>query len=328
VTQRRPFRRRALVDAAQLAYTRANSDADWLAQLHDATTGLLDAGMGSLAFFVDATAQKIDGMVGPAHLADVVIPMHAHTGPTAWNIYFQPRATSLHTFYGGGEPQAIPKFLGASAGDIWGITCVDARGRGVVFCAPQGSRRGLPLGTRAWTMAAVHIATAYRLRMRTDAPIEAVLDANGTLLHREPAVAGSEKALAATVIRRAAALRSAASIGSEAALEAWRSLSDGRWSIVEDIESDGKRYLVARNNEMQTGSVGTGARALTALERQVCAMTAAGHPQKLVAYELGIHASRVARYLASGLGKLGISSPTDLARRFAWLPDVARNRRP
>ncbi|MFN0252993.1 MAG: hypothetical protein ACKV2T_39325 [Kofleriaceae bacterium] len=308
---------------AQLAYRAAATDAEWLAQVHDAADGLLDAGMGSLGFFVDAPAQRLEGMVGRDELAAAIIPMHAYSGPRAWDVYYEPRAVSLRSFFGKGrEVESIPMFLGPNAGDIWGITCVDARGRGVVLCAPQGTRRGLPLGQRAWTMAAAHIATAYRLRTRSDAPVEAVLTPSGKVLHRESNVAGSEKALAMAVVQRAAALRSVSRVGSEAALEAWRCLSDGRWSIVEDVESDGKRYLVARNNELRGEKLGEVATALTALERQVCAMTAVGHSQKLVAYELGIHPSRVARYLASGLGKLG-ASRSDLAQRFAWLPDPA-----
>jgi DNA-binding CsgD family transcriptional regulator len=259
--------------------------------------------------------------VGPDVLANAVVPMHAHTGAAAWDVYYEPRAISLRTFYGAFAAEAVPLFLGPKAGDIWGITCVDARGRGVVLCAPQGPRRGLPLGRRAWTMAATHIATAYRLRLRAPTPADAVLTPKGKLLHREGTVAGSEKSLAAAVVRRAEALRAASSIGSEAALELWRGLADGQWSIVEEVESDGKHYLVARNNELDTGEVGT--TALTALERQVCAMAAAGHAQKLIAYELGIHASRVARYLTSGMTKLGTASVSDLARRFSWLPTSA-----
>ncbi|MBX3226125.1 MAG: hypothetical protein KIT84_28870 [Labilithrix sp.] len=61
-------------------------------------------------------------------------------------------------------------------------------------------------------------------------------------------------------------------------------------------------------------------RALTDLERRICATTAAGHSQKLIAYQLGIHISVVARGLGSALTKLGARSPAVLARWFAWLP--------
>jgi DNA-binding CsgD family transcriptional regulator len=120
---------------------------------------------------------------------------------------------------------------------------------------------------------------------------------------------GADKALAVAVVRRGEPHHGVSLVGSEAA---WRSLTDGRWSIVEDIEADGKRYLVARRNAT--------ADPLTELERSVCAMAAAAHPQKLIAHELGIHPSAVVRNLASGMAKLGVSSVAVLARRFAWLP--------
>jgi DNA-binding CsgD family transcriptional regulator len=144
-------------------------------------------------------------------------------------------------------------------------------------------------------------------------------------LHREATAAGSEKALAAAVVRRAEAQRSAEAVGSEAALQAWRGLTDGRWSIVDQVESDGKHFLVARRNELDTGDVRV--TTLTPIERQACAMRAAGHSQKLIAYELGIHTSAVARHLANGMNKLGIRSSSALARRFAWLPSAAIDRK-
>lgn len=310
----RAFSRRALLDLAHAAYAPAASDAAWLAQLHAVADKLLDTGMGSIGYYVDAPAQRIDGIVGDEHLAATVGPMHQARGSAAFDLYYQPRAVSLRSE---NQTDHIKRFLGAKAGDIWGITCVDARGRGIAMAAPQGTRRTLPLGTRAWTMAAVHIATGLRLRTSTAAEVDAVLATNGKLLHRGDGAIGSEKALAAAVVRRAEVMKRASSVGSEAALAAWRALTGGRWSIVEEVESDGKRYLVARRNLLDTGA---GVMELTELERQVCAMAAAAHSQKLIAYELGLHPSAVARHLASGMRKLGIASVAVLARRFSWLP--------
>lgn len=311
--------RRALVDLAQAAYANAPTDRAWLENVHAVADKLLDTGMGSLAYFVDAPAQAIDGIVGNEQLAAAVKPMHAVRGVAAFAPYFVPRALSLRQFYARSDNMTdhITKFLGEGAGDIWGITCVDACGRGVAVAAPQGPRRALPLGKRAWTMAAVHIATGWRLRARSEKPIEAIFARNGALVHREDSAAGSEKALAAAVVRRAEAIREASAVGSETALAAWRTLTDGQWSIVEEVESDGKRYLVARRNPLDTA---TAALALTEIERQVCAMAAAAHPQKLIAYELGIHQSAVVRHLASGMRKLKVPSVAVLARRFSWLP--------
>jgi DNA-binding CsgD family transcriptional regulator len=119
------------------------------------------------------------------------------------------------------------------------------------------------------------------------------------------------------------ARRTAGSIGSEAALEAWRALTEGKWSVLETVESDGKRFLVARRNALEIGDTAA-TKALEDLERQICAMTAAGHTQKLIAYELGIHPASVARRLRTGMIKLRVRTRAELARHFAWVPVASR----
>src|SRR5512143_2854719 len=63
------------------------------------------------------------------------------------------------------------------------------------------------------------------------------------------------------------------------ALQLWRGLVDGTWSLVDHHDTDGKRYLLARRNQ-------PGVREPTALtqnERSVLAFAAMGHQNKYIA---------------------------------------------
>jgi DNA-binding NarL/FixJ family response regulator len=99
----------------------------------------------------------------------------------------------------------------------------------------------------------------------------------------------------------------------EEALDIWLALFDGRWSVVEHVESDGRRYLLARRNA-------PGARdpmAVTQGERDVLACIARGHSNKYTAYLLGLATSTVSTRLESALRKLGLSSRREAIKMLA-----------
>jgi DNA-binding CsgD family transcriptional regulator len=105
------------------------------------------------------------------------------------------------------------------------------------------------------------------------------------------------------------------------AVELWRGLVAGRWSVVDQFDHDGKRFVVAVPNEPRPRFTG---RELTAREAQVTALAARGHSNKLIAYELGLSVSTVGAYLASAARKLGAPTRASLVRAWA---DAARRRR-
>jgi DNA-binding CsgD family transcriptional regulator len=95
------------------------------------------------------------------------------------------------------------------------------------------------------------------------------------------------------------------------ALGEWKGLVDGRWSLVDKFDRDGKRFVLARRNE-------PGVRTLSPLsdrERQVVAYVALGHSNKLIAYELGIADSTVRVLVARAARKLGARTREELATR-------------
>jgi DNA-binding NarL/FixJ family response regulator len=83
---------------------------------------------------------------------------------------------------------------------------------------------------------------------------------------------------------------------------------DGRWSLVDRFESDGRRFMVAHRNEPDVRDP----RALSKRERQVVAFAATGHSNKLIGYELGVSPSSVAKHLGVAARKLGVRSRAEL----------------
>jgi DNA-binding CsgD family transcriptional regulator len=202
-------------------------------------------------------------------------------------------------------------------------TCWGAAGgdRGVdtvsvcLICAPGAP---LPAVSRhALDALAAHLGACQRLRRSLqgatpgpDAPrTEAVLSPDGRVLDaRGPAAIRSLSAVVEAVRRtERARLRRT---GPEERLALWTALFEGRWSIVETVERDGKRMLLACRNEPETAAL----RNLSSLERSVVEFVALGHPYKYVAYELGISLSGVAAHLQHALRKLGLPSRAALIR--------------
>lgn len=205
-------------------------------------------------------------------------------------------------------------------GDVLHVTANDPSGYGVGLSAPlpalgRVTRRDRDLFSRV----AAHLAASMRLRAlirgepAAKSPsmggIEAVMRPDGKLEHATgPASDGSRRealAFAARAIDRARGrLRRTNPVE---ALELWKGLVAGRWTLVDTVESDGKRLVVARRNDPQPDPG-----VLSLRERQVVSYVAGGHSNKLVAYELGISPSTVAALLRRALTKLGVRTRLEL----------------
>ncbi|WP_394847855.1 LuxR C-terminal-related transcriptional regulator [Pendulispora brunnea] len=98
----------------------------------------------------------------------------------------------------------------------------------------------------------------------------------------------------------------------ETALALWGAMVSGRWTLVEQFDHDGKRFMVAYRNDVASPSAtfcNLGQR-----ERQVATLAAMGHSNKLIAYELGLSVSAVSAYLTRAAKKLGVDSRVALVR--------------
>jgi DNA-binding CsgD family transcriptional regulator len=145
---------------------------------------------------------------------------------------------------------------------------------------------------------------------RATADPEAIFDPNGKI-HDATGEARSQQA---RELLRHAVLMLEKSRGPlrtkdpEKSLEIRKALVAGRWSLVDQIEQNGERYIVARQNE----PTAPGPALLSKREKEVVGYAQLGHHDKLIAYELGISASTVRVLFGRAKAKLGVRSRKEL----------------
>lgn len=198
-------------------------------------------------------------------------------------------------------------------------------------CVTAGLRSPRAISPRVrhtWERVGVHLAAGLRLRRGLREPKAAlaraglVLERSGEVAHASPELAsdGSLRDRLRECARAVDHARGAlASDAPERALDLWRGLFDGRWSILEVCDSDGRAYVVACENEPIIAET----RALTRRERQVLELAAHGHSDELIAYSIGISLSTVQTHLQRALAKTGLGSRASLVRAAAALRHAA-----
>jgi len=180
-----------------------------------------------------------------------------------------------------------------------------------------------PKTVQRWSRVASHLAAALRLRHRmssgsTRAAVEgkgsAIYTPDGRLAHVEPSTCDGEsvQALRRAVLTVERARRTRRRRSIDGALADWQALVNGRWSLLDHFESDGKRFIVARENEpcMDAPTL------LSERERQVVAFAALGHDNKAIAYDLGIAQSTVRVLMSRAAAKLGVRRRSEIIDRF------------
>lgn len=156
-----------------------------------------------------------------------------------------------------------------------------------------------------------HVEHAFRLRTsllaRKSDAAAAVLSPDGSLLHAEGAAASKAESLAVAVKESEKARGRLRRLAPMEAVETWRAMVEGQWTVMEQVERDGKRLLLAFENSPVTPAL-----TLSPEERKVVSYAALGHSQKYIAYELGLSPSSVSRSLSSALRKLRLKSSAEL----------------
>jgi DNA-binding CsgD family transcriptional regulator len=210
--------------------------------------------------------------------------------------------------------------------DMVGVVSRDPSRHAVMFAAPIPDVTPPTERERTrWGQIAAHIGAGSRLRRALQTPskddlsegADAILSPSGSMVHAQ---AGGQTRKAHDLLCGAAKAidraRSKARGNEDEALDLWQGLVAGRWSLVEQFDSDGRRFMVARRNDPQV----TDPRALGLRERQVLAYVAMGHPAKLIAYSLGVSPSSVSTARRTGMRKLGLQTTADVVRLFAQAP--------
>lgn len=164
---------------------------------------------------------------------------------------------------------------------------------------------------------AAHLRAGARLRTHRPA-IEAVLDQAGRVHHaEEPA---KDRRSLKVLSRGARTIERARTVRTVETVQTWHALWDGRWTLVDSFDRDGKRWLVARANNSTSASTAS----LQPRERDVVLGAAAGRSLKLMAYELGLPLGTVASTLSRGMRKLRVRTRAELARLLSPLAPEAK----
>lgn len=315
-----------------------NSDASWLTELLRRARPSLDRGLGVVAYFND-----YDGGPGAHAHSPVAIGC-----PDGWRTSFEAMGSAATTEVVTRLRQPGPvTTLSANMGrrlfarlqpiikqvahpigmrDWLGIKVADPTGRGVTLAAPLRRVSRPSAGAVAkWSRIASHVAAGYRLRRRLasarpssgvphdwSAAAEAILQPDGRKVAEATGEAAAPDAREALLFATAQMDRARGRLrrtDPEEAVAIWLGLVGGRWSLVDQEDRDGRRYVLAYRNEAHVPGPTP---VLTERERQVVAYAALGHSNKLIAYELGVAPSTVSMLLARAQAKLRAPSKNEM----------------
>jgi DNA-binding CsgD family transcriptional regulator len=307
----------ALVDFLEALYRWDTSDEAWLRGLCGPLLQVVPSGLWVQANTFDVSDYRFRCPTLVSHGAPPSLEEHflreseRFTPDVIARCYY---ATSVATL--GSGPAEVRTETGA--GGVLAIKGLDPSGRSAALNVGLPERKPLAhTALRILRKVAWHIATAARVRRRIAAApgtaatsgAEAVFSTTHgvRLVHAEAAARGRaerEELTLALRMREAARARESR----EQPLDSWRPVVDARWTLVDTYESDGARYIVARENHAEVG----GLEALTERERQVASCLAFGQTTKEIAYSLGIDASTVRVLLQRAAAKLRVAGRAGL----------------
>ncbi len=333
--------RASWIDIIEVAYDVEAGERAWLEGILRASDPLLNDGLGLVAYVYDASRPHrvvVPVAAQTGYLSPMTEGFLAHGMEAAGPEYIRATYRSLQvetsTNTPGYKGSAVAQALGSiGVADMLGINGMDPSGVGVWLGAALRRPTTLGRGVRSrFERIASHLAIALRLRRRiaattptTSVPwsADAVLTARGAVVHVESDEARSAREqlrTAAVAIDRARGKMRC--VEPDEALGRWMGLADGRWSLVDKFDVDGKRYVLARRNEANVA----GLELLTARERAVAGHAALGHTNKVIAYELGIAHSTVRVLLRRAASKLGVRGRDDLAKVVRAAADATLKR--
>lgn len=318
------------VDIVERAYSLARSPDDWLRSLLEAMSPSLDVGDG-LSLVVANLEQARPRVMHQASRADprlsAGLVAFNDNAPPGTSMLFADRLvsfTSSRSFFTGKSAPYVTSFLGQFGfTEFLGLYALDGEGQALFVAAP--SRRRLEIHghvRKAWERVGLHLGAALRLRRRVLGgahPIGQFLP-SGRAVHLEAEATHSDtRAHLMEAVRASERARGRLRRSPAEALELWRGLVDGRFSLVETLETDGRRLLVVHRNAPGLGDP----RALTARERTLLSYLSHAATNAQVAYAMGLDPSSVASATRRLLKKLrlpnrealiGLSNPSRLER--------------
>lgn len=331
-----PMTSARLLDILAQIYDLQAGELDWLRSIGEAMRPIVDCGGGVnvVTWNLDPTRSHEGTRVGLGHDIEVmwtqfsrVVPLEILTDEALCT----PISNAARCLAPRIRRYADAGHAAMGVQSLTAINGLDLENHKVSVGIPQLPRGCAfwPERDRAlWERISAHLGAAFRMRHHgaARATPSLVIDHRGRVQHADPDLAaGAELAQlrqAVAAVDRARRIR----MPPEAVLDAWRALHGARWSIVESVERNGRRLLVARPNvplHAADPSVAAGAagrhqqqhpRKLSAMENRVLVALSESHSNKLIAYELGLATSTVSTLLARAARKLGCRSRIELAR--------------
>lgn len=311
------------IGAIELAYDRTGDQTAWLEELTRRVAPAFSVASATTSFFFDlvddeATLGSTASVGDRPHSREDYQRVHREgmTLQSSTRIAYEcDMFTVLSRVIGVEAASQVIRSAGMDGDDALGLRANMTPDSGVLFTThvPRGYRiRHRDL----WTRVAAHVGCALRLR-RTQPPptpdsAAAVLDARGRLEHGTDATVAARDQLAASAKDMDRARGKMRRLDPEAACELWRAMVRGEWSLVDWVDHDGKRFILAQDNPVPLPARG----ALTERERQVVAFAAMGHSNKVIAYDLGLSTGTVSVILRRAARKLGVLGRAALIRAF------------
>ena len=312
----------------EAGYAWAADEREWLAGIAEAAAAF-GIGTGVAAFCVELARKPcIESFVGHATPPSFETEVRAFTSAfdrtTAREMYAPAELVGNASYrlrrLAKARKKTVEQLTKGHTVASWALLGGDPRKRAITLAFPAQTKqldpdRPFP-HARVLGLAAAHLGAALRLRALAAPDADAadsVLTPSGKLLHAVGPAQKQRESLVEAVVRRERARGRLRQVAADEATSLWSVLVSGQWSIVDFVDRDGKRLLLARKNPV----AGPDIMALTEQERDVVWLATQGHSCKYIAYELGLSTAQVTRRLTSAQRKLRLDSRRELLRRFS-----------
>jgi DNA-binding CsgD family transcriptional regulator len=327
----------AIIDFTEAAYDLELSDDEWLPAVLRCGLPVLDHGLGVAGYEYghppDGGPVQLMGIhvaSGPEDFAERHMRALSTTDPEVLRRQLRPGSATTGSEYSKDRPEELAHYISHVdyCKDVLFLTAVDLKGAGVAVVAPLKEVTTLSSGdAHRWQMLAAHVEAGHRVRQAlkaegpekasTDLPhdAEAIFDANSFRLADvvgqacERRTTNQLRQAAVAVDRARGKMRKT---DPDKALEIWKALVRGRWSMVDWFDSDGRRFVLAVPNSPHV----TDPRGLNERESQVVTYAMFGDTNKMIAYRLGLSRSRVSFLLRSAMRKLRVETRTQLMQKM------------
>jgi DNA-binding CsgD family transcriptional regulator len=319
----------ALLDCMAAGYRLDLDDKKYVRNLVREAAPLLDRGLGIIGYTYDAKEGSgarvrqfaFSDAFDPAWLPPFYKALEPHgiDGESTRPIGF---STWQHMPFGQasavrGMDRLLPAFVHlGGARDTIAINARDTDDRGLWIGAPMRSTRRVDVKTQTlFSRLSAHFTSAARLRGSKHRTPQAIMSTNGGLVHAEDdGVARHRDELRNAVRAFDLARTKQARRDVDLATRRWRPLVIAQWSLLDEFDSDGKRFIVAIDNRAPH-RIPRGA--LSEREHQVLEHARLGYSNKEIAYALGLSSATVRVLMHRAAKKLRATTRAEAIAKFA-----------